>query len=162
MKTRFLLTFLMLFIFTGTVFAQGVQTATLTGTVTGPDGKPLPGVTVTAKSPNQMGERTTVTSSTGDYNLPGLAPGDYTITYSLEGMSAQTRKQNLVLGVPTRIDEQMKVSSVTEAITVTPTRDCGREAVRIARRDASREAARGWRSATRCQTQGDPRFPRRS
>src|SRR5213075_1251858 len=112
MKTRFLLTFLMLFIFTGTVFAQGVQTATLTGTVTGPDGKPLPGVTVTAKSPNQMGERTTVTSSTGDYNLPGLAPSQYPITIPLQGKAPQTRKQNLGLRLPAPIRGQMEGLSV--------------------------------------------------
>jgi hypothetical protein len=120
MKIRFLITILVLvFIFTGTVFAQGVQTATLEGTVNGPDGKPLPGVTVTVKSPGLMGERQAVTSTTGDYNIPGLPPGDYTITFSLEGMQPQTRKMNLVLGLPSRMDAQMKVTAVAEAITVT-------------------------------------------
>ena len=76
MKIRFLLVSLLLaLVFTGAVFAQGVQTATLQGTVTDQSGTPLPGVTVTAKSPALMGERTTVTQTTGDYNLPGLPPG---------------------------------------------------------------------------------------
>ena len=39
------------------VFGQGVQTGTLAGTVTGPDGAGLPGVTVTVSSPALMGER---------------------------------------------------------------------------------------------------------
>ena len=119
MKIRFLVTLLLLFVFTGTVFAQGVQTATLDGTVTGPDGKALPGVTVSVKSPALMGERQAVTSTTGDYNIPGLPPGDYTITFSLEGMKTDTRKQNLVLGLPTRVDAQMRVTAMSEAITVT-------------------------------------------
>ena len=120
MKIRFLLvTLLLVLVFTGTVFAQGVQTAILEGTVTGPDGKALPGVTVSVKSPALMGERQTVTSTTGDYNIPGLPPGDYTVNFSLEGMQSTTKKMNLVLGLPSRMDAQMKVTAVAEAITVT-------------------------------------------
>ena len=101
------------------LFAQGVQTATLVGTVTTADGGPLPGATVTVKSKALMGVRTTVTTATGDYNLPGLAPGDYTITFGLEGMQTVTRNMTLALGLPTRVDAMMKVSGITEAITVT-------------------------------------------
>jgi hypothetical protein len=96
-----------------------VTTATLEGTVKGPDGAGLPGVTITVKSPVLMGERTAQTEAGGDYSIRGLPPGDYTITYALEGMAPQTIKKNLPLGLPTRVDATMKVSAVTEAITVT-------------------------------------------
>src|SRR6266849_7961625 len=119
MQTRFLVTTLLLLLITGTVFAQGVQTATLEGTVTGPDGNPLPGVTITVKSPALMGERVAVTTTTGDYNMPGLPPGDYTITIGLEGMQSVTKKMSLALGLPTRFDAKLKLAGVTEAITVT-------------------------------------------
>jgi len=118
MRIRFLAVVL-LFLIAASAFAQGVTTATLVGTVKSPDGAGLPGVTVSVKSPALMGERSTVTSGNGDYVLKGLPPGDYTITFSLEGMSAQTRKMNLPLGLETHADVQMKVSAVTEAITVT-------------------------------------------
>ena len=118
-QNRFLLAFLLLFVMTASVFAQGVQTATLQGTVTGQDGTPLPGVTVTVKSPALMGERTAITQGSGDYNLRGLPPGDYTITMSLEGMQPTTIKRNLALGQTTVIDAKMKVAAVAEAITVT-------------------------------------------
>ncbi len=118
MKNRFLIG-LVLLLTAVSVFGQGVQTATLQGTVTGPDGMGVPGVTVSVKSPALMGERQTVTSLTGDYNLPGLPPGDYTITYSLEGMQTITKRMALILGLPTRVETQMKVTAVTEAITVT-------------------------------------------
>src|SRR5262245_26985691 len=110
---------MLLFLVAGSAFAQGVTTATLEGTVKGPDGAGLPGVTVTVKSPALMGERSTVTAVGGDYVLKGLPPGEYTIMFVLEGMATQTKKQNLALGLPTRADAQMKVSAVTEAITVT-------------------------------------------
>jgi hypothetical protein len=117
MRIRFLVVALLLLV-AASVTAQ-VTSATLEGTVKGPDGQGLPGVTVTAKSPALMGERTAVTAAGGDYVIRGLPPGDYTVTFSLEGMSGQTVKRNLPLGLNTRIDADMKVSAVTEAITVT-------------------------------------------
>ena len=119
MRIRFLIAALLLLVVTGAVFAQGVQTATLQGTVTDQGGAPLPGVTITAKSPALMGERTAVTRESGDYVLPGLPPGDYTITYELSGMQSTTIRRNLPLGLQTVIDAKMKVASVAEAITVT-------------------------------------------
>ncbi|HEX9163643.1 MAG TPA: TonB-dependent receptor [Thermoanaerobaculia bacterium] len=120
MKIRFLVvTLLLVLVFTGAVFAQGVQTATLQGTVTDSAGAALPGVTVTVKSPALMGARTAVTRQNGDYVLPGLPPGDYTITFELGGMQTRTVQKNLALGLQTTIDAKMKVASVAEAITVT-------------------------------------------
>jgi hypothetical protein len=66
-----------------------------------------------------MGERTAVTTTTGDYNMPGLPPGEYTITIGLEGMQSVTKKMSLALGLPSRLDVKLKLSGVTEAITVT-------------------------------------------
>src|SRR5437870_9562292 len=109
MQTRFLVTTLLFLLVTGAVFGQGVQTATLEGTVTGPDGNPLPGVTVTVKSPALMGERVAVTTTTGDYNIPGLPPGDYTISIGLEGMQSVTKKMTLALGLPSRLDAKLKL-----------------------------------------------------
>src|SRR5579859_6783968 len=118
MKSRFLLAALFLLLPIGSLFAQGVQTATLQGTVTDASGAPLPGVTVTVKSPALMGERTAVSQSSGDYILRGLNPGDYTITFNLEGMQTNTVHRNLALGLTTIVDAKMKVAAVTEAITV--------------------------------------------
>jgi hypothetical protein len=119
MKGRFLVAFVLLLIPISTAFGQGVQTATLEGTVTDQSGTPLPGVTITVSSPAMMGERTAVTTGTGDYNLRGLPPGEYRIRFSLEGMKANEVKKTLALGVPTRVDAQMRVAAVAEAITVT-------------------------------------------
>src|SRR2546423_13754296 len=119
MRIRFLIAALLLLATTGAVFAQGVQTATLQGTVTDPGGARLPGVTVTAKSPALMGERTTVTKENGDYVLPGLPPGDYTITFDLAGMQTRTVQKNLALGLQTTVDAKLRLAAVAEAITVT-------------------------------------------
>src|SRR5213595_729478 len=77
------LIFLAFIVVASSAFAQ--TTATLNGSVTS-EGKPLPGVTVTAASPNLQGTRTTVSGETGAYVFSGLPPGDYTVSFELEGM----------------------------------------------------------------------------
>lgn len=103
----------------GGLFAQGVQTATVTGTVTGPDGAPLPGVTVTASSSAQMGERTAVTGANGEYIIRGLTPGEYTIRFNLEGMQQVDREATLQLGLTSRVDAALAMTAATETIVVT-------------------------------------------
>src|SRR5687768_1600457 len=68
------------------LYAQGSQTGTLIGTVTTPDGASLPGVTVTVRSPNLMGERQGITAENGDYVIRGLVPGNYSVNFALPGM----------------------------------------------------------------------------
>jgi hypothetical protein len=99
--------------------AQGVQTATLIGTVTGPDGTPLPGVTVTATSPALMGERHAVSAGNGDYVIRGLPPGTYTVRFHLEGMQAVEVTAVAGIGVPTRADAQLMLAAAAETIIVT-------------------------------------------
>jgi hypothetical protein len=118
---RLLGTSLLLVLVLGTsgLLAQGVQTATLVGSVTGPEGDPLPGVTVTATSPVLMGERQTWTASNGDYIIRGLPPGMYTVRFSLDGMRRVESKAALSLGNPGRVDASMQMAATAEAITVT-------------------------------------------
>lgn len=99
------------------IFGQAT-TGQLTGTVR-QAGAPLPGVAVTISSPQLQGTRTTVTSGNGAYNFPALPPGDYTVVFSLEGMQTMTRKANIGLVTTSRVDAEMKLASVAEAITVT-------------------------------------------
>ncbi len=59
--------------------------ATTTGTVQGvvrdpATGEPLIGVTVVATSPKLQGIQAAITEERGDYRLPGLPPGEYTLT----------------------------------------------------------------------------------
>ena len=70
-------------------WAQGNPTGAIRGTVDDPDGLPLPGVTVTAASPALQGTRTAVTSANGDFIIPFLPPGDYTVTFELQNFRPQ-------------------------------------------------------------------------
>src|SRR5262245_49068375 len=93
-------------------------TGTLTGSVT-QGGVALPGVTVTVKSPSLQGSRTTVTNENGAYNFASLPPGEYTVTFSLEGMKDVTKKATVSLVQTARADADLKMSAVAETITVT-------------------------------------------
>jgi Carboxypeptidase regulatory-like domain/TonB dependent receptor/TonB-dependent Receptor Plug Domain len=100
-----------------TAFGQAT-TSELTGTVT-TNGKALPGVTVTITSPALLGTRTTVTGASGDYDLPSLPPGRYSVRFDLEGMQSMTKPSELRLAETSRVDADLKVSAVAESITVT-------------------------------------------
>ncbi len=100
------------------VLAQSIPTATLTGKVSA-DGAPLPGVTVTVTSPNLQGARTAETSSSGDYLVPLLPPGEYLVRYELSGMQTVTRKVTLTATRTDHIDIDLRPAAIAEAITVT-------------------------------------------
>ena len=102
---------------TAPLFAQ--QTGTITGKVTATDGSTLPGVTVEARSNVLPGPRVTTTGNNGDYRLPALPPGEYTVVFNLSGMQSVSRKALVQLSQETNVDAKLGVAGLTEAITVT-------------------------------------------
>src|SRR5712671_2627408 len=107
---------LLLMFATTAVFAQ--QTGAFHGRVTASDGSALPGVTVEARSNALPQPRVTVTDGNGDFRLPQLQPGTYTLTFTLSGMQTGTRKAEVLLGQDAAIDMKLGVSGVSENITV--------------------------------------------
>lgn len=116
MHLRRLFSCLVLILASTSLFAQ--QTGALHGRVTASDGSALPGVTVEARSNVLPQARVTVTDSNGDYRLPQLQPGNYTLQFSLSGMQTTTRKAEALLGQDNAADVKMGVSGVAESITV--------------------------------------------
>jgi outer membrane receptor for ferrienterochelin and colicin len=101
----------------GIVHGQGV-TGSLIGTVSS-EGNALPGVTVTVSSASLQGTRTAVTGDSGGYSFPALPPGNYKVTFELEGLQTVTQNLRVNLAQSSRADATMRPSSVSEAITVT-------------------------------------------
>jgi hypothetical protein len=60
-----------------------------------------------------------VSGANGDYNIQALPPGDYDVRITLEGMQAVTKKTRLLLAQTTRVDADLKLTAMSEAITVT-------------------------------------------
>lgn len=93
-------------------------TGRLTGHVTN-EGKPLPGATVTAASPSLQGTRTTVSSANGDYLFGSLPPGEYTVTFELQGLDTVRLPATVAAAQETSRDAELAVTRVKEEIVVT-------------------------------------------
>jgi outer membrane receptor for ferrienterochelin and colicin len=102
----------------GLALAQGTATSTLTGKVTAEGGVGLPGVTVSARSPNLQGKRDVVSGANGDYIINLLPPGDYVVTFTGSGMQPLEVKVTLTAAQTSRADAELK-PSVKEAVVVT-------------------------------------------
>jgi hypothetical protein len=89
------------------------------GRVLATDGSALPGVTVEAQSNVLPQPRVATTNATGDYRLPALQPGGYTITFTLAGMQTVTRKAEVILNADMNVDVKLGVAGVSETMTVT-------------------------------------------
>jgi len=103
-----------------TALAQGASTATIAGVVRDSSGAVLPGVTIEAASPALIEKiRTTVTDDRGQYRLPELRPGMYSVTFSLAGFSTIKREGlELRTNFTAQVDVELKVSDIQETITV--------------------------------------------
>lgn len=114
--------FFLLLVLVATVvpaFGQGNPTGTLSGHVSDPDNLALPGVTVSVTSPNLQGVRTAVTSGNGDYIIPFLPAGEYTMSFELEGFSTIRQKVSLKMADNLPVNVKLKLSTMTEVVTVT-------------------------------------------
>jgi outer membrane receptor protein involved in Fe transport len=99
------------------VFAQ--STATLTGTVTDPQGAIVPGAKVTVRSQATGIERTAQTGEDGNYQIASLPPGVYTVEVQAQGFQTQTAS-GLVVEVARTVAQnfQLTVGSVSQTVTV--------------------------------------------
>jgi hypothetical protein len=98
-----------------------LPTGTITGKVASAEGEALPGVTVTVTSPSLQGARTTTTSETGEYNIPFLPPGEYEVSFELEGFSNPKQSVKISAAQTSQIDAELGTTAVSEEIVVTGT-----------------------------------------
>ncbi|MGB9407784.1 MAG: carboxypeptidase-like regulatory domain-containing protein, partial [Terracidiphilus sp.] len=78
-----------------TIFAQAVN-GTLLGTVTDSTGAAVPNAKITIVLTGQSVEHATVTNGSGDFTVPDLPSGTYTITVVAPGFKKETR-ENIAL-----------------------------------------------------------------
>jgi outer membrane receptor for ferrienterochelin and colicin len=104
-----------------TALAQFTTSGAVFGTVTGPDGKPLPGVTVTLKSPQLATPLTWTSDSNGAYRFGDILPGTYTLSADLSGfVTAETEQVTVRVGSTLRLDIQMaQAKGLKEQVSVT-------------------------------------------
>jgi outer membrane receptor protein involved in Fe transport len=108
---------LALLLASSTAYAQNAQ---VSGTLKDQTGGVLPGVTVTARNVETGLTRSAVTQATGDYRVPSLPPGVYSVTADLAGFTRQTRPDIvLIIDQDAVINFVLKPAAVAEAVTVT-------------------------------------------
>ena len=101
--------------------AHAQQTGSIVGRVVDTGGGVLPGVAIEASSTVLPTPRTTVTGANGEYRLPALPPGDYTVKFELSGMQAVTRRAQVQLNADTVVEATLGVGGVTETVEVQAT-----------------------------------------
>jgi hypothetical protein len=119
MRRQLLLALVIVLIVGGNAFAQGSQTATLSGTVQSTDHRPMPGVTVNLTSAALLGIRSVATDANGAYIFKALPPGTYKVSYELTGFSTLEKTVTLALGGDTPLDATLLVATVQEQVTIT-------------------------------------------
>ncbi len=109
----------MLAIASGTVtHAQGRQTGTVRGTVRDVQGLALPGVVVTVQSPALQGQRTARSGLRGGYEIPGLPPGVYTISFTMNGFTEVAEQAVVPLGGTALANVALEAATVSETVQV--------------------------------------------
>ena len=91
----------------------------ISGRVADSTGAVLPGVTVTATNDATSVSRTTVTSAGGDFSVPDLQLGMYTIEATLQGFQTLRTTVEVSVSQVASVDLKMGLSQVAETITVT-------------------------------------------
>ncbi len=104
------------------VMASAQENGTITGQVTDQSGAAVPGVTITVTHTSTGEVRTTQSSASGLYEIPGLAVGTYNLKAAKAGFKNYT-KTDIVMNVAAtvRADVAFQVGSASESITVNAT-----------------------------------------
>jgi Carboxypeptidase regulatory-like domain len=120
MLRKFLLALLLFLPLLGANAAQA-QSSTIIGTVINAQSRqPVEDVVVTATSPNLQGEQTVVTDSQGNYRIPQLPPGIYTLRFEKEQYKPYARADvQLRLNRTIRVNVELLPESVGNAANAT-------------------------------------------
>ena len=105
--------------FSHTLLGQAVN-GTLLGTVTDSTGAAVPGAKVTATEVATGALHLSATNESGNYAIPDLQPGPYSVTVEAKGFKKVTQQNiNLLSNSAVRVDLILVPGSVSESITVT-------------------------------------------
>lgn len=101
------------------VLAQASGTGTVTGRIVDSSGGVLPGVTVTLKSPQALGQFTTTTDAQGQYRIANLSPATYDARAELQGFQTVVQQVAVRVAATTAVDFMLPVGAMTETVSVT-------------------------------------------
>ncbi len=106
------------------LLSAGASAQTTTGTMSGrivdSQGLALAGVTVTVTGPNLQGALSVVSTATGDYIVPRVPPGTYTVSFELSGFERQQKSASVALSQALTLNAALGPATVSETVNVRP------------------------------------------
>src|SRR5579864_8194128 len=104
---------------TASLYAQEFR-GTFSGLVTDPQGSAMAKVKITATEKATGNKSETVSSETGEYTIPFLAPGEYEITAEMAGFKKYKREGlTLSIGEHPQVDIKLEVGATSQSVVVT-------------------------------------------
>jgi outer membrane receptor protein involved in Fe transport len=100
----------------------GAASAQTTGSIQGRviyENQALPGVTVSVTSPAVQGQKATVTNAQGDYKIPFLPAGEYSVKFSLATFATLEYDVKISTNTPRTLDAVMYPEAMQEEIVIT-------------------------------------------
>ena len=111
---------LILLAFGRSLFAQAGATGTILGTVTDSAGAVVTNAKITVTNTATKVASQTLSNSAGDYNVPALNPGTYTVMAEAIGFQKEVVSSfTLTVNQHARVDFALKPGAVTETVTTT-------------------------------------------
>src|SRR3954468_23397760 len=105
---------------TGVLLLAQSVTATLVGTITDQLNATVPRATVALTTLGTNVKRTVITNESGDFTIPGLAPGTYQLIASHPGFKQTVvDRVELLVNQTARVDVSLQVGAVAESVEVT-------------------------------------------
>lgn len=118
-RTRDVLLLSLTLLFANLMYGQGGANGTILGTVTDNSGAVVAGANVDVTNTATNVTSHTQTTSSGDFTIPFLSPGTYTVTVQAPGFQKSvTNSVPLVVGQQQRVNVAMKTGAVTETVEV--------------------------------------------
>jgi hypothetical protein len=91
----------------------------ITGKVADASGAAVPDATITAVNTDTNASRQTVSTASGDYSIPSLSPGTYSVRVEKPGFKTdETRNVQVSVQQVVRLDFALTIGQVTESISV--------------------------------------------
>lgn len=101
------------------LFAQGITSGSISGSIVDSSGAAIPGAEIKVTRTATGTTQTVTTNAEGLYTVPNLTPGTYTLNAEKAGFKAEVRQNILVsVGVTSAVDITMSVGAVTQTVTV--------------------------------------------
>ncbi len=100
-------------------FAQGGATSSIAGVVTDSGGGVIPGATITATNDRTAGVSTAVSNASGNFTIPALNVGKYTVTVALQGFKTAVLKDvEVTASTPANVKAILEVGGLSETVVV--------------------------------------------